>query len=118
MIMDNEAGSTVAALRDRRATIVAAMARYIARPSRGTPAPEHHEIAGALVDATFASFNGDATSAAVLPENLSRDFIVRFGDGLVPILTDIVGPDVTAGSLSRMNDAYWRAVDQAGAAAI
>lgn len=114
MTTDNEAVLTSAALRERRETIVAAMSRYIARPDRATPTPEHEAAAGALVDATLASFSGDEPLAPVWPANVDRQVIIRFGDGLLPILKDIVGPDVSPTALARLSDAYWRTVDRAG----
>lgn len=113
----NDVASTRAVLRERQEIIIAAMSRYIARPERGTPQPSHTAIASALFEAMLTCLPGEAARPFDLPANIDREDIVRFGDGLLPILRDIVGTDITATSLSRVSDAYWRAIDSAGAPA-
>lgn len=108
---DNPLASAVAMLDERREIIVAAMARYIARPDRGTPTDEGMEAAKMLFDATLAMYSGsDAQAPLGLPANVDR-YVSRFGDGLLPILKDVFGPDLPTTALSRMIDAYWRAIN-------
>jgi hypothetical protein len=110
MITDNDAASTAAVLNDRREIIVAAMSRYIARPEHGTPTAERTMVATILFDAMMASINSAEPLSIGSPSDISRQSIARFGDGLIPILKDIIGPDLPATSLSRVSDAYWRMI--------
>lgn len=113
MTTEKEISATSAVLNDKRGIIVQAMAGYIARPNHGTPTEEHNKVAGTLFDATVATFTG-ASPAVRLPAEVERGSITRFGDGLVPILKDAIGPDLPGSSLSRLSDAYWRMVNSIG----
>ncbi len=113
MITERDVSAAGSVLHDKRETIVQAMAHYIARPGRGTPTEEHNKVAAALFDATLATFTG-ASLPISLPEEIGRGAISRFGDGLLPILRDTVGPDLPGTSFSRLSDAYWQIINRIG----
>jgi hypothetical protein len=117
MIMEKDINAAEAVLHDRRAAIVDALARYIARPDHGTPTKEHRKAAGALFDATLAAFRS-ASPPASLPADVERRSIARFGDGLLPVLKDAVGPDLSGRALSRVSDAYWQMINSVGVPAV
>jgi hypothetical protein len=113
MITERDVSAAGAVLQDTRETIVQAMAHYIARPGRGTPTEKHDKVAAALFDATLATFTG-ASLPIGLPEEIDREAIIRFGDGLLPILKDTVGPDLPGTPFSRLSDAYWQTINRIG----
>ncbi|MDE8654250.1 hypothetical protein [Novosphingobium album (ex Liu et al. 2023)] len=98
-------------LRARRQDIAAAMARYLAEPDAIEPSAEDNQAANSLVDAMIASFSDpDAAAKLLAAHPVSRPYYAQFGDGLTPILRDVMGEAADPSFLSRSVDGYWRAV--------
>jgi hypothetical protein len=98
----------------RREPIVRAMAGYIARPDHGAAGEQHIRVASALLDATLEALRDDASPSARLPVPIDRNAAARFGDGLVPILKDVIGHGLPPSAFSHASDAYWRMVRGVG----
>ena len=98
-------------LQERREDFVAAMARYLSQS--GAPSSNDTTAARILLDATLASLAGQQASARlVIDEDHIKHYLSRFGDGLSPILRDILGAQVPTSFVSRCVDGYWRTVNR------
>lgn len=97
-------------LQDRRAAFSAAAARFLVGAdidiATGTAAADR------LLDMTIAAYEG-----RLAPEARARDLpssvYSRFGDNLVPLLKDVLGPSLSVAFLARCVDAYWHGAARA-----
>ena|SRR6218665_2307834 len=100
-----------ALLSARRAEIAAAMARYLTGSGNEEPTRQDSDAAARLVDILITALREPGMAAtAVAGRQAAERYYSRFGDGLSPILKDILGADADAALLSRTIDGYWRAV--------
>lgn len=97
-------------LNARRSEIAASMARYLAESRDDDPLPEDSDAANQLVDILITSLREAEGAAAAATQPVARRYYSRFGDGLLPILRDVLGTGADTASLSRAIDGYWRAV--------
>lgn len=100
-----------AMLAARRSEIEAAMALYFARSDVGTPSPQDNDAAKRLVDVLLGSLqesDGAVRSLSAAP--LTRHYYSLFGDALLPVLKDTMGPIADPTFLARSIDGYWRVV--------
>ena len=107
---------SIALLAARRCELEAAMALYLAGSEASEPSLQDSEAAGRLVDVLLASL-GESADPIPSPGDapLPRHYYSRFGDGLSPVLKDIMGPVADQAFLARSIDGYWRAVRAASA---
>lgn len=68
-------------------------------------------VAAQLFDPLIESLE-DRSVPAFDKKDFDRAYVSRFGDALVPILREVMGPDVSLGFLARCIDGYWRGVRQ------
>lgn len=102
---------SAALLSARRAEIAAAMARYLTGSENEEPTREDSDAASQLVEILIAALREPGTAAATIAgRRVAERYFGRFGDGLSPILKDVLGADADPALLSRTIDGYWRAV--------
>lgn len=95
----------------RRAQIEASMALYLTGPIGDEPSREDNDAAHRLVETLITSLREpEASATAFAGQPVARHYYSRFGDGLAPILRDVLGSDADAGLLASAIDGYWRAV--------
>lgn len=98
-------------LTERRTHFEDAMARYLAGSSEIDPSAEDRHAATQLAGALISSLDDtDRAGAALAVGTVAQPYFARFGDGLSPILKDILGAEAPPSFLSRSIDSYWRAV--------
>lgn len=90
----------------RRETVEAIMAHYLT-PAHADPAEEEKSAAHLLLGIVLDGFDG-AAEAPTLDQPFLRRHASRFGDGLTPVLKDVLGPDVPDAFISQCVDRYWR----------
>lgn len=83
-----------------------AMARYLAAVDQGDATGQEKTAAHRLFDVLLASFEGKARPAAD-DDGAIRRHAGRFGDGLSPILKDVLGDDLPDSFVARCVDRYW-----------
>ncbi|PKP94849.1 MAG: hypothetical protein CVT77_01175 [Alphaproteobacteria bacterium HGW-Alphaproteobacteria-16] len=94
---------------ERRDIFEARMAHFLSDTPASSPTTDSKIAARLLLDLVIASHNGDGfvEGAGV---TASRKIFSHFGDALVPLLKDVLGPDIPISFLARCVDGYWRAV--------
>ncbi|WP_340316366.1 hypothetical protein [Rhizorhabdus argentea] len=104
----------IAVLVDRRATIEAVMAQYLAGTHQGCATDEEKSAAHRLFEALLGGLK-DGAGARRFDDLAVRRHASRFGDGLAPILRDVLGADVSDRFIMRCVDRYWAALQAAAA---
>lgn len=91
-------------LNEQRANIEAAMARYLAGPDDDGDAASSaaHQLFEVLLDA----LEGSPTTLKRVDPGLRR-YASSFGDGLTPVLRDVVGADASDAFIASCVDRYW-----------
>lgn len=92
----------------RRPEIEAAMARHFAGAPPSEPSALDRQVAAELVGLLVGSLSGGATG--LVPLAADRRHQTEFGDGLTPILRDVLGDAADPPFLARCVDGYWRAI--------
>ena len=97
-------------LQDRRAAFSAAAAPLLVGAdidiATGTAAADR------LLDMMIAAYEGRLAPEARACD-LPSSVYSRFGDNLVPLLKDVLGPSLSVAFLARCVDAYWRGAARA-----
>jgi hypothetical protein len=111
MNSSSQKNDPVRLLANRRTHFEDAMARYLAGSPEIDPSAEDRDAATLLAGALIASLHDtDRAGAALAVGTVAQPYFARFGDGLSPILKDILGSEAPPSFLSRSIDSYWRAV--------
>lgn len=97
-----------------RATIENAMAQYLADSRQGYAAEDEKAASHQLFEALLGGLSGEA-EALQLDDWAVRRHASRFGDGLTPILKDVLGPEVSDIFVARCVDRYWATLQAAAA---
>lgn len=112
---------TLPLLERNRAPLEAALARYLARQAADPHDSESGRVhAGAILDMLLGHAwpVGDGRPAASIGETarqhralgLGGDHYSTFGDGLKPIMRDVLGSKATSPALAAWTDTYWAIV--------
>jgi len=96
------------ALIARRGEFEDEMSRFLTDTCAGAGV-NPHRTAAALLDVVIRSFE-TRLLVEPSPPMFDKACVSRFGDGMVPILRDILGNDVPIGFLAHCIDGYWRGV--------
>lgn len=110
MTVQSTAAGPAELLNARRSEIKASMARDLTGSRDGDPLPEDKNAAKHLADILITSLRGSEAAAAAGAQPVGQRYYSRFGDGLLPILRDVLGTGAGTAWLSRVIDGYWRAV--------
>lgn len=94
---------------DRQELIEAVMAQYLAGTHQGCATDDDRAAAHLLLGVVLASVKDESFELPPDPP-LVRRHASRFGDGLVPILKDLIGPDASDAFLAHCSDRYWNAL--------
>ncbi|MCW1431736.1 hypothetical protein [Novosphingobium sp. JCM 18896] len=95
----------------RRADIEDAMTRYFSHDGDAGPSAEDDYAARRLVDVLIEAMCGRASGLSDdVVESIPGVYLSKFGDGLVPILKDLIAEEASPLLLSRAIDGYWRAI--------
>jgi hypothetical protein len=112
---------TLPLMERNRAPLEAALARYLARQAADPHDSDSGRVpAGAIMEMLLGHARplGDGRPAAGLAETarqhgalgLGGDHYSAFGDGLKPIMRDVLGSKATSPVLAAWTDAYWAIV--------
>lgn len=96
----------LSALIGSRDKVEAEMAQYLAGRHRNCATDEHAIAAHGLVDVLLDGLAGSGDASPLNPPSI-RQYASRFGDGLSPVLRDVLGPDLPDAFLARCIDRYW-----------
>lgn len=84
------------------------MARHFAGAPPSEPSALDRQVAAELVGLLMGSLSGGATG--LIPLAADRRHQVEFGDGLTPILRDVLGDAADPPFLARCIDGFWHAI--------
>ncbi|MCW1432053.1 hypothetical protein [Novosphingobium sp. JCM 18896] len=95
----------------RCADIEEAMSRHFSLDEHGGPSVQDADMARRLVGFLIEVMCGRADGLSdEIVEAVPFDYLSKFGDGLVPILNDVIAREVPPALLSQAIDGYWRAI--------
>lgn len=97
-----------------RASIESVMAQYLAGIHRDCATDEEKSASHRLFETLLRSLRGEA-EAPHFDDFAIRRHASRFGDGLTPILKDVLGPEVSDIFIARCVDRYWATLQAAAA---
>ncbi|BAV63263.1 hypothetical protein [Sphingobium cloacae] len=109
MIASPDDRDLLSLLAERRDVFEARMAQFLSDTPSSSPIPDNKVAARLLLDVVLAS-HADVGFTAGAAAISSRKVFSHFGDALVPLLKDVLGPDVPIAFLARCVDGYWRSV--------
>lgn len=101
----------------RRTDLEEAMARYFSHDAEAGPSVQDGYAASRLVDVLIEAMCGRTGGfSSDVVDTIPVAYLSKFGDGLVPILKDVIGDEASPMLLSQSIDGYWRAIraDRAG----
>ncbi|RYD88371.1 MAG: hypothetical protein EOP61_33675 [Sphingomonadales bacterium] len=105
----------VISLRDAHyAAFVIGMGRHLAATGEARPDAEAMAAARRLLDRLIAHLEGGKAEPDTAAAAIARDHVVQFGDGIAPVLSDVLGPDLPAATVAAWVDGYWRMIRQTG----
>ena len=111
MSNDTEARDAAQLLSTHRRDIEEAMAQHFAGSASSTPEVGDRRAASelvALLIAAVADADGGAHDRS--PQEINRRYNGPFGDGLGPVLKDVLGEAADPALLARCIDGFWRAI--------
>lgn len=95
----------------RRSEIEASMAQHLTGSLDDAPSPEDSDAARHLVGILIASLRGsEEMTSPRAAKPVAQRYYSQFGDGLSPVLKDVLGTEADAALLAGAIDGYWRAV--------
>src|SRR3546814_10240767 len=94
---------------ERRDLFEARMAHFLSDAPASRPTVDSKVAARLLLDVVIASHSGNGFAEGAAASS-SRKVFGHFGDALVPILKDVLGPDIPISFIAHCVDGYWRAV--------
>lgn len=104
----------IAVLVSCRATIEKVMAQYLAGIRQGCANDEEKAASHQLFETLLGGLRGEA-EAPHFGDLAVRRHASRFGDGLTPILKDVLGSEVSNVFIARCVDRYWATLQVAAA---
>lgn len=84
------------------------MARHFAGTPPSEPSARDRQAAAELVGFLVSALSGKTIDLA--PSAADRRYQTEFGDGLAPILRDVLGEAADPPFLARCIDGFWRAI--------